>query len=64
MQIHPAATNELPERRRLRQPELPAEAQQRVGDGVGAQQEHHADAAAEVEEVGDLVGRGLYDESG
>lgn len=54
----PVAANELSGRGRLRQLPLPAEAEPRVGDGVGAQQEHQTEAAAQVEEALDLVGRG------
>ena len=42
--------------RRLRQPVLLAEAEQGVVDGVGTPQKQHADAAAEVEDAGELVG--------
>lgn len=50
------AANEWSGRGCLRQPALPAESEHSC---VGAQQEHHTDAAAEVEEAGDLIGHGL-----
>ena len=55
MEMHPVATDELPERPRIRQPTVLPEAEHRIGDCIGEEEKQRTDAAVQIEKTGETV---------
>ncbi len=58
MQVHPAATDELPERTSVSQAAVFSETEQAIGDTVGSAEKQDSEPAVQVENAEELQGNG------